>query len=104
MTAQALTQRRAGPRGALLLHGGVPADSFDRPWPAGVPLQIHAMEGDEWAEVDILRGLAAEVADAELHLYPGAAHLFTDNSLGEYDEAATRLLTQHTLAFLDRVG
>ena len=41
---------------------------------------------------------------AELFLYPGSGHLFTDRSLEEYDEASTTLVLERTLAFLDRVG
>ena len=40
---------------------------------------------------------------AELFLYPGKEHLFADSSLPGYDEAAAKLLTSRTLAFLDPI-
>ena len=46
----------------------------------------------------------SEVPRAELFLYPGSRHLFTDRSWEEYDEASTALVIERTLAFLDRVG
>ena len=74
--------------GALFFHGGVPTTEFDYPWPAGVPLQIHTMDADEWPEIDVVKELARQIEDAELFLYPGSAHLFADPSLGDYDSAA----------------
>src|SRR5690349_3024124 len=44
--AQKLAQTRDGARGALLLHGCIPVSEFGEGWPAGVPVQIHAMEDD----------------------------------------------------------
>jgi dienelactone hydrolase len=71
-----------------------------------VPVQIHMMDADPWAEEDrpAAEALVEEVEDAELFLYPGSGHLFADRSLGGYDEGAARLLTERTLAFLGRVG
>ena len=46
LPAQMLAQTRPGAKGALLLHGCVPTSEFGRPWPQGVPLQIHTMEAD----------------------------------------------------------
>ncbi|HEY2636820.1 MAG TPA: dienelactone hydrolase family protein [Solirubrobacteraceae bacterium] len=45
--------------------------------------------------------LAATVDEAELFLYPGDRHLFTDSSLPAYDEAAARLVRERVTAFLD---
>ena len=78
LPAQALTQTRPGARGALFFHGGVPTTEFDYPWPAGVPLQIHTMDADEWTEIDVVKELAGQIEVAELFLYPGSAHLFAD--------------------------
>ena len=61
------------------------------------------MEADEWAlegDLDAARDLDETVESAELHLYPGDRHLFTDNSLPDYDEGATTLLKQRVLSFL----
>jgi|SRR5579872_1220005 len=101
MPAQALAQTRRGARGALLMYSALPASEFG-PWPAGVPLQIHGMEGDPWFQEDLeaARELEATVPGAELFLYRGDRHLFADSSTGDYDEAAAALLTQRVLAFL----
>jgi len=109
MPAQLLAQTRPGARGAVLLHGCVPPSEFGGPWPGGVPLHIHFMEADPEAappneDLATARELAATLEEAELFLYPGDRHLFTDSSLGEYDEAATRLLTERVLAFLAALG
>lgn len=94
-----LAQTRPGARGALLYHGALPAAAFETPWPAGVPLAVHAMDRDEWVELDEARALVAE-AGGELHLYPGTGHLFADPGLPDYDEAAAELMIERTLVFL----
>ena len=100
--AQALAQTRPGAKGALLFHAAFPASEFGGSWPAGVPVQIHMMEDDEWAEEDLpaARELVETIDGAELFLYPGDRHLFADNSLQDYDESAATLLKQRVLAFL----
>jgi dienelactone hydrolase len=108
MPAQLLAQTRPGARAALLFHAALPVSEFGDSWPAGVAVQIHAMDGDpefvDSGDIDEARALVAEADDAELFLYPGDKHLFTDSSLSSYDEGATALLTDRVLAFLDRVG
>ncbi|PTX55089.1 dienelactone hydrolase [Melghirimyces profundicolus] len=104
MPAQKLVQTRTGAKAALLIHSCVPTDHFGCPWPQDVPLQIHTMDGDEWGDVDIVHQLAETIDTAELFLYPGDRHLFTDSSLPDYDQSAAALLTQRVLDFLDRVG
>ena len=103
MPAQMLTQTRPGARGALLLHAAVPLSEFGGAWPEGVPLQIHTMEDDELGDADVARELAQTVEGAEVFLYPGDRHLFTDDSLPDYDEAAAALVRQRALGFLDAV-
>lgn len=103
LPAQHLAQTRPGARGAILLHGTFPPGEFGE-WPPGLPLQIHTMADDDWGDVDVARDLAATVDGAELFLYPGSAHLFTDDSLPAYDPAATALVRQRVLGFLDLVG
>ena len=106
MPAQSLAQTRAGARGALFFHGCLPPEEFGGPWPKGVPVQIHMMDADPWAEEDLpaAEALVKEVEDAELFLYPGSGHLFADSSLGDYDKEAAALLMERTLALLSRVG
>jgi dienelactone hydrolase len=106
LPAQMLAQTRPGAKGALLFHSCVPASEFGRPWPQGVPLQIHMMDGDEWVlppneDLDVARQLAETIETAELFLYPGDRHLFADNSLADYDESAATMLKQRVLSFLD---
>src|SRR5207302_645243 len=61
------------------------------------------MDADPFfAEEDLAaaRELAKLTWAAELFLYPGDKHLFTDPSLPDYDEAAAALLMQRVLGFL----
>ncbi|WP_461060029.1 dienelactone hydrolase family protein [Streptomyces pseudoechinosporeus] len=58
-----------------------------------------AREGD----VDAGRALVERAADAELFLYPGDRHLFTDSSLPSHDEHATTQATDRVVDFLDRI-
>lgn len=107
LPAQMLAQTRPGARGALLFHAAIPTSAFDCPWPQGVPLQIHMMDADELVveegDLDVARELAATIPTAELYLYPGDRHLFADQSLPDYDEAAAKLLMQRVLAVLDTI-
>jgi dienelactone hydrolase len=107
MPAQMLAQTRAGAKGALLFHACVPASAFGSSWPEGVPLQVHAMDADEFfvgdGDLDAARLLVETNGNAELYLYPGNRHLFADASLPSYDEAAATLLKQRVLRFLERV-
>ncbi len=105
MPAQKLAQTRPGARGALLFSAALPPTEFGGRWPDGVGLQIHLMEGDEWAMEDLpaAHELARTVDGAELFLYPGNRHLFADSSLPDFDEGAATLLTQRVLAFLDKL-
>jgi dienelactone hydrolase len=107
MPAQELAQTRPGAKGAVLFQSCFPPEEFGGPWPEGVPVQIHIMEEDEWAlegDLDAARELDATVESAQLFLYPGDRHLFTDESLPEYDEAATTLVKQRVTSFLADVG
>ena len=104
LPAQMLAQTRSGAKGAVLFHATFPVSEFGDAWPEGVPMQIHTMEDDDWGDVDVAREVAATVDDAELFLYPGDAHLFTDNSLPAYDEGSARLVKQRVVTFLDSLG
>jgi dienelactone hydrolase len=107
MPAQQLAQTRPGARGAVFLHSCLPAEEFSAGWPDGVPLQVHGMEHDplfaEEGDLDAARQLVDSVEQAELFLYPGDQHLFTDSSLPAYDHEATTLVLERVLAFLERV-
>jgi dienelactone hydrolase len=62
------------------------------------------MEDDDWGDVDIASELAATIDGAELFLYPGDEHLFTDNSLPAYDKKAAAQVEQRVLRVLETVG
>ena len=47
-------------------------------------------------DVDVARSLKV----AELHVYPGDRHLFTDSSLPDYDADATALVLERVRGFL----
>ena len=105
--AQRLAQTRPGARGALLFYACLPVSEFGPSWPAGVPVQIHAMESDPefdngW-DLPAARALVEEAEDGELFLYPGDQHLFADSSLPSYDANAAALLGQRVLDFLARI-
>jgi dienelactone hydrolase len=104
LPAQKLAQTRPGATGALLFSSCVPASTFGDVWPSDVPIQVHGMDADEFfvgdGDLEAARELVASVEDAELYLYPGDKHLFADNSLPSYDEAAAALLTERVISFL----
>src|SRR3954471_16210678 len=98
--AQRFAQTRPGARGALLYEAFIPVTgewAFG-PWPSDVPVQVHGMEQDPFfgleGDLDAARALggAAGTEVAELFVYPGDQHLFTDSSLPSYDAAATALV------------
>jgi dienelactone hydrolase len=107
MPAQMLAQTRPGAKGALLFHACVPTSAFGSDWPESVPLQVHAMDGDEFfvkeGDLDAARHLVETIENAELYLYPGDQHLFVDASLPSYDQDAATLLRQRVLHFLKSV-
>lgn len=103
MPAQLLAQTRPGATGAVLLHGCVPLSEFGDEWPAGVPLQLHTMEADDWGDADVARDVAQSVQGAELFLYDGDRHLFTDRGLPDYDEEAAALVLRRVIAFLGNI-
>ncbi|MEG9295042.1 dienelactone hydrolase family protein [Mangrovibacillus sp. Mu-81] len=102
--AQKLSQTREGARGALFFHACLPTSEFESPWPADLPVQIHAMNADpffvEDGDINAARGLVASANHAELFLYEGKEHLFTDSSIPSYDADATKLVIKRVLDFL----
>jgi dienelactone hydrolase len=104
VAAQKLAQTRPGARGALLFYSCVPISEFGSSWPAGVPVQIHAMDADPIfvgeGDIDAARALVESAEDAELFLYPGDQHYFADSSLPSYRADAAALLRERVLDFL----
>ncbi|GAA3343241.1 dienelactone hydrolase family protein [Amorphoplanes nipponensis] len=111
-TAQRYAQTRPGARGALLYESCLPitGEWALGPWPAGLPVQIHGMDRDPFfaleGDLDAARELVAAAGPgvAELFLYPGDHHLFTDSSLPAHDAAATELALRRSGEFLDRLS
>ncbi len=110
MPAQRFAQTRPGARGALLYEACVPitGDWAFGPWPEGVPVQIHGMDDDEFfaheGDLDAARELVDTIGPelGAVYTYPGSTHLFLDSSLPSYDPAATDLVVERSLEFLDR--
>lgn len=102
--AQQLAQGRSGAQRALFFHSCLPVSEFGSAWPEGVPVQIHAMDGDpffvEEGDIDAARELIEQGEHAEMFLYAGDEHLFADSSLPSYDAEATSLLLARVLDFL----
>ena len=110
--AQRFAQTRSGARGALLYEACIPVTgewAFGA-WPDGVPVQVHGMDRDPFfaleGDIDAARELVEKAGPglAELFVYPGDQHLFTDSSLPSYDAGATALVLQRSRDFLDRLG
>ncbi|WP_166355891.1 dienelactone hydrolase family protein [Phytoactinopolyspora limicola] len=111
VSAQRLAQTRPGARGALLYEACLPitGEWAVGPWPDGVPVQIHGMDADPFfaleGDLEAARELVETVGPelAELFVYPGGEHLFTDSSLPAYDAEAAALVVRRSLDLLDRV-
>jgi dienelactone hydrolase len=108
MPAQQLTQTRPGACGALFFEACVPMAEFGGAWPAGVPVQVHGMDHDPFfageGDIDAARALVVEAgktARADLFVYPGDRHLFTDRSLSSHDAGAGALVMDRVLGFLN---
>ncbi len=110
--AQRLAQTRPGARGALLYESFVSltAEWAFGPWPDGLAVQVHGMDKDPFfaleGDLDAARELVEKVGPklAELFVYPGDKHLFTDSSLPSYDPGATAVVLARSRDFLDRLG
>jgi dienelactone hydrolase len=111
-TAQRLAQTRTGARGALLYEACLPVTGewAIGPWPAGVAVQIHGMDKDPYfaleGDLDAARELVGMVGPdlAELFVYEGDQHLFTDSSLPSYDSVATAQVIARSWEFLARLS
>jgi dienelactone hydrolase len=106
MAAQQLAQTRPGARGAVFLESCLPVSEFGQ-WPGGVPAQVHGMDADPFfaaeGDIDAARALVEEVDDAELFVYRGDRHLFTDPSLSSHEPDAAALVRQRVQDFLARL-
>ncbi|MFE1904892.1 dienelactone hydrolase family protein [Streptomyces gardneri] len=104
LPAQKLAQTRAGALGALLLSACVTESAFDRVWPEGLPIQVHAMEEDpffvEDGDLAAARELVQDAEERELFLYPGSAHLFAERGTASFAPEATDVCVERVLGFL----
>lgn len=107
VAAQKLAMTRPGAAGAVFVEACVPVKFFGGTWPAGVPVQVHAMADDpifdDEGDREAAEALVATANQAELFLYPGDRHLFADPSLASYDAEAAGLLHTRVLGFLRSV-
>ncbi|WP_273851835.1 dienelactone hydrolase family protein [Guptibacillus spartinae] len=103
--AQQLAQTRNGARGALFFHACLPPSEFESPWPVDLPVQIHAMNADpffvEDGDINAARELVESANHAELFLYEGKEHLFTDSSIPSYNPVAAKVVMNRVLDFLE---
>jgi hypothetical protein len=73
-------------------------------------VQVHGMDADPFfaveGDIDAARHLVEVVGPelAELFVYPGDKHLFTDSSLPSYDADATALVIERSGSLLGRIG
>lgn len=103
--AEFLAATRPGARAAILMHGAIAPAAFGvESWPA-VPVQAHYAAADPWMEAGQVEALAtaarASGAPVEVHVYPGAAHLFADAGHPDHDAESARLMLERSLGFLD---
>ncbi|MFD7922218.1 dienelactone hydrolase family protein [Streptomyces sp. NPDC059740] len=107
LPAQKLAQTRPGAAGALLLEACVPVSEFGGAWPQEVPVQIHGMDEDPFfageGDVEAAGALVETATHAELFLYSGNRHLFTDSSLPSHHEHAAEQVSHRVLSFLQRI-
>lgn len=107
--AQKLAQTRPGAAGAILIEACIPAANFADGWPDSVPVQIHGLDADPFfageGDIDAARSIVAQAEPglADLFIYPGNRHLFSDPSLPTHDPRAFAELRGHVLAFLNSV-
>ena len=100
---------RRGCRGAILISGVAPlAELGVEAWPPTVPAQVHFAAEDrkvDHAGVESFEhALDAARARLEIHVYPGAEHLFADRESPGFDPAAAELMLARVLEFLQRCG
>ena len=105
--AAALVATRRPVSRVVLISGPIPMEMLGTDvWPAGTPIQAHAMDEDPFDDRETLESFAEDLrsagAELEMFWYPGKGHLFTDASLpAEYDPEATELLWERALRFLE---
>ncbi|GAA2775460.1 dienelactone hydrolase family protein [Saccharopolyspora taberi] len=100
VVANLLSERpAAGP--VVLLHAAV---ELPARVPAGLRMQLHAAEPDEFAPPERVAGLRRAARESgvalEIFRYPGAGHFYIDPELPDHDPAAAELTWRRVLDFL----
>lgn len=104
--AQHLLTNRPGARGALLIHGFIDPSTMPGVWPEGCPVGVFGMRDDPFlvgdGDLDAAQRWAQSHPGLEIHLYPGAGHLFTEPALDDYDPDATQSLVVDAVGLVNR--
>ncbi len=107
--AEQLAATRPHAVGCVLFHCGVPLQYLgpgfteDSTWPEHVPLQMHIADQDPFDDAPVCQAIAAGSTAAELHLYPGSTHLFTDPTSPDYDADLAQQAIRRTVEFVVRL-
>jgi dienelactone hydrolase len=104
--AELLAATRPGARGAILLHAPLLIRDLGwKVWPASVPVQVHFAQGDPLRNQQVIDGFASRVrkcgAGFQQHDYPCNGHLFADPDLPAYNAAASTVMWERVIEFLD---
>ena len=107
--AELLAATRRGARGAILLHAPLLIRDLGwKVWPASVPVQVHFAQGDPLRNQQVIDAFAARVRKSSASLqqydYACSGHLFADPDLPAYDAAASNVMWERVLEFLDGLG
>ncbi len=107
MSEYVATQRNVG--GVVMLSGALGLEELGvDSWPEGVPAQIHYTVDDPFRNQGWIDSVIHSVRESggavDVFDYPGAGHLFTDESLAdEFDATNTELLWARVVDFCSRV-
>jgi dienelactone hydrolase len=96
---------RSAISGVVLLHALADIPDEVRP---RTPVAIHVADPDPFAPPEQIsvwrkRAIPAEIK-ADVFIYPGSGHFFTDVELPDYDAAATALAWSRILTFLQSIS
>lgn len=87
--------------GVVLLHGIAPIPASVRP---GLPAQVHVAEHDRFAPQQAVAHWQAEAVAtglaADIYIYSGAGHFYTDPQLPDYHTPSASLTWQRVTTFL----
>lgn len=101
--AQHLAHTDARVQGLVSLEGFIDPQFLAGGLPQSLPITIHGSADDPFFAEDLpaAQAVAASHPVADLHLYEGCGHLFTDDSWDTNDASQTDLVLERVQAFLD---